>query len=139
MERSALQRDYNNQMNQLNTCQADIRSIEEQLEFVRQKKSQLGNLKGDIRENRQKAQKVDMSIQFTEWRGENYGNFNEAYVHDLCNTKYTTYIDEVDNNLDALINEERRLENKLQENQGLLGSIRQGLNWITSELEKITN
>ncbi|GAB3803361.1 hypothetical protein [Virgibacillus kimchii] len=139
MDRLSLQRDYNNQLTQLNQCQAQSRSIEEQLEFVRRKKSELGNLKNDIRDNRQRAYRVDMSIQITEWRGENYGTFNEAYAHDLCNSKYTTYINEVDRNLDALVDEERRLENSLQENEGLMGRLRQGLNWITAELEKITN
>jgi len=139
MERTALQRDYNNQLSQLNMCQAQSRSIEEQLEFVRRKKLDLGNLKDEIRQNKQRAQRVDMSIQFTEWRGQNYGTFHDAYVYELCNTKYTTYINEVDHNLDALVTEERRLENNLQDNEGLMGQLRQGLNWITSELEKITN
>jgi hypothetical protein len=139
MERSALQQNYNSTLSQMNMCQAQSRSIEEQLEFVRRKKSELGNLKEEIRQNRVSAQRVDMSIMFTEWRGDNYGTFHDAYAYDLCNTKYTTYINEVDHNLDALVDEERRLENNLQENEGLIGRLRQGLNWITSELEKITN
>jgi len=139
MERSALQRDYNSTLSQMNTCQAQSRSIEEQLEFVRRKKSELGNLKDEIRENREKAQRIDMGIMVTDWRGQNYGTFHDAYVYDLCSNKYNTYVNEVDHNLDALVNEERRLENRLLENEGLIGKLRQGLNWITSELEKITN
>ncbi|WP_164216025.1 DUF5082 family protein [Virgibacillus sp. YIM 98842] len=139
MERSALQRDYNSTLSQINMCQAQSRSIEEQLEFVRRKKSELGNLKEEIRQNKERARRVDMGIMVTEWRGENYGTYHDAYVYDLCNTRYTNYINEVDHNLDALVNEEKRLENEQLENQGLMGRLRQGLNWITSELEKITN
>jgi hypothetical protein len=139
MERSALQRDYNHTLSQINSCQAQSRSIEEQLEFVRRKKTELDNLKEEIRQNRERARSVDREIMITDWRGQNYGTFHDAYIYDLCSTRYTAYINEVDHNLDALVNEERRLENSLLENQGLIGRLRQGLNWITSELEKITN
>src|SRR5690625_6850159 len=90
MERSALQRDYNSTLSQMNTCQAQSRSIEEQLEFVRRKKSELGNLKDEIRENREKAQRIDMGIMVTDWRGQNYGTFHDAYVYDLRSEEHTS-------------------------------------------------
>lgn len=134
-----LQRKYSNMQSQVNSCLVEIRSVEEQLEFVRSKKSELKVIKGDLQSNLDQARLVDFSISLVEWRGSNYSDFHDMFVSSLCNDKYKNFIKDVDNNLDALVSEERRLENKLLENRGLIGSLRQGLNWITSEIEKIVN
>jgi len=139
MSKAHLQQQYNSMHQQVLSCQAESRSIEEQLEFVREKKSELQSIKNDFKTNKQDATLVDLSISIMQWRGSNYGKYHDEYMRDLVNDKYKKLIDEIDNNLDALVTEERRLENRLLENQGLIGKLRQGLNWIASELEKLVN
>lgn len=139
MTRAHLQQRYNSMHQQVLSCQAESRSIEEQLEFVREKKEELKSIKNDFKTNKQDATLVDLSISIMQWRGSNYGLYHDEYIRDLVNDKYTKLIGDIDQNLDALVSEERRLENRLLDNQGLIGKLRQGLNWITSELEKLVN
>jgi len=139
METSQLQREYSSKQSELSACQAEHKTLQEELEFIRRKKSELETLKSEVIQNRVSALTVNTSIDFMEWTGSNYATFAESYVDRLCNEKYTKYINGIDDNLDALVNEERRLENKLLENEGLTGKLRQGLNWLTSEIEKLIN
>ncbi|MCR6097694.1 DUF5082 family protein [Salipaludibacillus agaradhaerens] len=139
METSQLRAEYSSKQSQLLACQAEHITLEEELEFVRQKKTELQTLKNDVIQNRVNALTVNSSIDFLEWVGSNYATFAETYVDRLCHEKYTNYINEIDDNLDALVDEERRLENKLLENDGLIGKLRQGLNWLSAEIEKLIN
>lgn len=139
METSQLQRQYSGKQSELLACQAEHKTLAEELEFVQRKKSELLTLKSEVIQNRVRAISVNTSIDFMEWAGSNYAAFAESYVDRLCNEKYTKYINGIDDNLDALVNEERRLENKLLENEGIIGKLRQGLNWLSSEIEKFIN
>ncbi len=139
MDRTSLQSAYYSKQQEIRLCQNQSRTLEEQLQFVSSKKTELSAIKDDLQTNKTDALLVDHQIHMMEWRGENYGKFHDEYVVDLVRNKYANLLDEVDRNLDALVTEERRLENELLENEGLLGRLRQGLNWISSELEKAFN
>lgn len=139
MGKVEMKQDYNMKQQQLEGARSHGESVEEKLEFVREQKEKLKKIKGDFKTNKTDARKVDIGILTTEWRGSNYGLFHDSFVEKLCEDKYETFIGEVDDNLDALVTEERKLENELLENDGLIGKLKQGLNWLESEIEKVVN
>ncbi|MEI3614438.1 hypothetical protein, partial [Pseudogracilibacillus sp. SO30301A] len=58
LRKAELQRDYNSQQAQMNSCLLENRSLEEELEFVRTKKSKLESIKSDLQSNLEEAKSV---------------------------------------------------------------------------------
>ena len=64
---------------------------------------------------------------------------NDLFKGSLINGSIATYIKNVDRNLDDLNTELMRLQNEANSTEGLIGSLKSSLNWISTKIENIFN
>lgn len=137
-EKAELQRDYSAKESELNMCVSNLSGLEEQISRLKELKREFVTLKSDA--NELKRNLVMESLQHHDYcKGQLFGEYNNLLTSNLVNEGMITYVKNIDTNLDALNNELMRLENEVYRTEGIIGSIKASLNWITTKLENLVN
>lgn len=119
---------YNNQMTVLNNKITRVEKLK--AEFV-EHKSELIALQNKL--------KTIAKENYDYWIGDRLDHYQDLLRADLVNDSLSDYIKKIDQNLDELNNELMRLQNEVYSTEGLIGSIKSALNWLSTKIENLVN
>lgn len=137
-ERIALQNQYNSQQTQLNQCSWQLVSLNDKIESIKILKGKFIDLKNDLLDLKSKLNEESRESH-KYWKGQLLQDHNDLFKSSLVNGSLSTYIKNVDRNLDDLNNELMRLQNEVYSTEGLIGKIKSSLNWIATKLDNLVN
>ncbi|MEI3612687.1 DUF5082 family protein [Pseudogracilibacillus sp. SO30301A] len=137
-ERAELQQQYSAKQSELNVCYVELNSLEDRINRLEALKKEFVTLKTDA--NQLKQDLTMETFQFHEyWQGQLFGEYERLLAANLIHDGMTTYIKNIDTNLDELNNELMRLQNEVYSTEGIIGSIKSSLNWLTTKIENLIN
>ncbi|KYG26016.1 DUF5082 family protein [Alkalihalobacillus trypoxylicola] len=137
-ELQSLRNDYNSKQQELNACTNEIAVLNgkiAQLDVIIQDFAQF---KSDMQDHRNKFRQL-ANENYDQWQGR---LFNMSQQNMRANLEFTTlrdYINKVDDNLDELNNERMRLQNQIYSTEGLMGTIKSGMNWLSTKISNLLN
>lgn len=137
-ERIALQNQHDSKQTELKQCTWQLASLNDRIESVKLLKEKFIDLKSDLLDFKSKL-KEESRESHDYWKGQLLKEHNNVFNSSLINGSLSTYIKNVDRNLDDLNTELMRLQNEAYSTEGLIGSIKASLNWISTKLENIFN
>lgn len=137
-ERIALQNQHSSKQSELNQCTWQLASLNDRIESIKLLKEKFIDLKSDLLDFKSKL-KEESRESHDYWKGQLLKEHNALFKSSLINGSLSTYIKNIDRNLDDLNTELMRLQNEAYSTEGLIGSIKASLNWISTKLENIFN
>ena len=137
-ERIALQNQQDSKQTELKQCTWQLASLNDRIESVKLLKGKFIDLKSELLDFKSKL-KEESRESHDYWKGQLLKEHNNVFKSSLINGSLSTYIKNVDRNLDDLNTELMRLQNEAYSTEGVIGSIKASLNWISTKLENIFN
>lgn len=137
-EKIALQSQYNSKQFEINSCNAQLASLDDRIEAIKLLKEKFVELKSDLHDFKQNL-KAEARESHEFWKGQLLNEHNDLFRGSLINDSLSTYIKNVDRNLDDLNNELMKLQNEIYSTEGLLGSLKASLNWISTKIDNLVN
>ena len=72
-------------------------------------------------------------------QGQLFEDYQNLLKTNLIDEGMSSYIKNIDTNLDALNNELMRLQNEVYRTEGIIGGIKASLNWLSTKIENLIN
>lgn len=137
-EKIELQQQYSAKQSELNVCYGQITSLEDKISQLEALKKEFVTLKSDA--NQLKRDLTMETFQVHEyWQGQLFEDYQNLLKTNLIDEGMSSYIKNIDTNLDALNNELMRLQNEVYRTEGIIGSIKASLNWLSTKIENLIN
>ncbi|MFC4620325.1 DUF5082 family protein [Camelliibacillus cellulosilyticus] len=133
-----LRRDYHNKESQLASHHQHIAMLNEKIARIEAIKKDFADFKSDMKEFRSKVSQIAQK-DYDDWQGVLIQEYRTKIYDDLVFTALNTYIDKIDDNLDRLNDELMRLQNEIYSTEGIIGHIKEGLNWLKTKIENLLN
>ena len=137
-EKIELQNQYNSKQSELNQCTWQLASLNDRIESVKSLKEKFIDLKSDLEDFKSKLREESRESH-DYWKGQLLKEHNNLFKSSLINGSIATYIKNIDRNLDDLNTELMRLQNEAYSTEGLIGSLKSSLNWISTKIDNIFN
>ena len=137
-EKAVLQNQYNSTQSELNQCNWELATLNDRIDSIKSLKEKFVELKSDL-QNFKGILKDETRENHNYWKGQLLKEHNDLLESSLINGSLSTYIKNIDRNLDDLNNELMRLQNEANSAEGLIGSLKSSLNWISTKIENIFN
>ncbi len=125
--------------------QSELQAYNSQMALLNNKIQRLQALKAEFVEHKseviqlQKKLKTLSKEDYEYWIGNRLDTYQDLLKTDLINGSLYDYIKKIDQNLDELNNELMRLQNEVYRTEGIIGSIKAALNWLTTKIENLIN
>lgn len=137
-EIQSLRTDQSRKQQELQACTNELGILQGKIAEIDQIIEDFIQFKSDLREHRSEfKQLTDESYEL--WQGELYDQHQSDMKADLYSSSLKEYINKVDDNLDSLNNERMRLQNEIYRTEGLIGSIRSAINWLSTKISNLMN
>ncbi len=137
-ELQSLQTDYSKTQQELQACTNELGVLRGKIAEIDQIIEDFIQFKSDLKEHRSEfKQLADESHDL--WQGELFDRHQGDMKADLYSSSLKEYINKVDDNLDNLNNERMRLQNEIYSTEGLIGSLRSAINWLSTKISNLLN
>lgn len=137
-EKIELQQQYSAKQSELNVCYRQITSLEDKISQLEALKKEFVQLKSDA--NQLKRDLTMETLQVHEyWQGQLFEDYQNLLKTNLIEEGMSSYIKNIDTNLDALNDELMRLQNEVYRTEGIIGGIKASLNWLSTKIENLIN
>lgn len=111
----------------------------EKIDRLKEAKKTLKQIKDRLEERAKQQKKDGQNLDtYYEWTGEHRNNAEDMYAS-IIPSEYLYYIYMVDNVLDAICDEETRLENDNMDLLGIIGKLAGWINSLGNEIQKLLN
>ena len=128
----SLQNQVNAHYSSISSAQSRITSIDEQLERLRTAKKSVGEIQIKVRDTKKKI--IKKNYQPT-WQGKQKDVFTKQW--ETFSSDYWSFQTEMDTFYDAICDEITRLENKKNEENGIIGWCQSQINNLGNSIDKL--
>lgn len=137
-ERIQLEQEYSAKQSQLQTYNNQMTVLNNKIERIEKLKAEFVQHKNEFIALEKKLKTISKE-DYDYWIGARLDNYQDLLAADLITDSLSDYIMKIDQNLDELNNELMRLQNEVYSTEGLIGSIKSALNWISTKIENLMN
>ncbi|QUW22977.1 DUF5082 family protein [Sporosarcina sp. Marseille-Q4063] len=122
----------------MNQCNWQLASLNDRIESIKILQVKFIELKSDLLDFKSKLNEESRE-NHAYWKGRLLKEHNNIFKSSLIKGSLSTYINNVDRNLDDLNNELMRLQNEVYSTEGLIGNVKASLNWIATKIGNLVN
>ncbi|MBC1896284.1 DUF5082 domain-containing protein [Listeria booriae] len=138
MDATKLRADYNTKACQVQEYQINISGLEDKIREIEAIKKDIKVLKKDAKDLKEKIQN-ELNKDHEYWKGDLFRTNKNKMKDSLIESGFNTYINKIDDNLDKLNTKQMQLENEIHSTEGLIGSLKSGMNWLSTQIDNLFN
>ncbi|MBC2230373.1 DUF5082 domain-containing protein, partial [Listeria seeligeri] len=138
MEKKDLINKKSKQQKKLSSKEAELDQLDDKISQLKEIKTKLVNLKDEVKTIKKNVRPM-VDDEHDYWKGDLKEDWEDVAKNDLIDEGLKAYIEKVDNNLDEVIIKIMELENKKYSTEGIIGSLKSGINWLGTQIETLFN
>ncbi len=138
MGKEELEKQKNEKERDLKTHHTQLNTIEEKINDAKNIVKKFQDLKEDMEDLKKDVRKLK-NEDHDHWKGDLLDKWQDDTDEHLVDGSFKTYIKNIDQNVDDLNEKIMKLENEKLEEQGIIGEIKSGINWLSTEITNIVN
>ncbi|MBC1886321.1 YwqH-like family protein [Listeria seeligeri] len=138
MEKENLINKRSKQQKQLSLKEAELVQLDDKISQLKKIKTKLVDLKEEVKDIKKNVKSM-VDDEHNYWKGDLKDNWEDKVKNDLIDDGVKVYIDKIDNNLDEVNIKIMEFENEKYSTEGVIGSLKSGINWLGTQIENLFN